>query len=438
MAARSLEHPGLLHSNIDAQRLVLGEHYRRVRLQTEALCSPLEPEDFVVQPIEEVSPPKWHLGHTTWFFETVILSRFEKSFALFREGYGYIFNSYYESFGTRINRTHRGTLSRPTVREVISYRKAVDDRILHLLEFLPERDWSDFSNLLVLGLNHEQQHQELLVTDIKCIFAGNPLHPSYMQPYSTVHDGASVRKAAYVHFEGGLVQIGHDGNGFAWDNERPLHRVFLEPYSLQDHFATNGEFIEFIEDGGYTDFRLWLSDGWERVKQERWAAPLYWEKRDGVWMTAMLSGMREVDPTEPVCHVSFYEADAFAKWSGKRLPTEAEWENAAKVVNASAAAGNFFESRILQPLAVSKENTAGALHQMLGDVWVWTASAYLSYPGFSPEAGALAEYNSKFMSNQMVLRGGSCATPRDHFRITYRNFFQPDKRWQFTGIRLAK
>lgn len=427
-----------LHSNIDSERLVLKKDHERIRAQTELICGPLELEDFVVQPIEDVSPPKWHLGHTTWFFETVILARFEKSFAPCREAYGYIFNSYYESFGTRVSRMHRGTLSRPTVREVMSYRKAVDARIAQLFETVSERDWQDFSNLVRLGLNHEQQHQELLVTDIKCIFASNPLHPSYMQAVVPVKTAPVLQDNEYVHFDGGLIQLGHEGTEFAWDNERPRHRTLLAPYALQNHLVTNGEFIEFMDDGGYTDFRHWLSDGWETVKRLQWNAPLYWEKRDGIWLNATLSGIREVNRSEPVCHVSFYEADAFARWSRKRLPTEAEWENAARITGASTNQGNFFDPRILQPIPAAEANATGGLRQMLGDVWLWTASAYLSYPGFNPEKGALAEYNAKFMSNQMVLRGGSCATPRDHFRITYRNFFPCEKRWQFTGIRLAQ
>jgi ergothioneine biosynthesis protein EgtB len=331
----------------------------------------------------------------------------------------------------------RGTLSRPTVREVLSYRDAIDERVTRLLDHIPEGVWPDFSRLIALGINHEQQHQELLVSDIKYIIACNPLHPAYMQPPARPAHGSLPPGNGYVQFEGGLVNVGYAGEGFSWDNERPAHRVFLERYSLQSRLVTNGDFIQFIEDGGYADFRHWLSDGWDAVMRERWAAPLYWENRDGVWLNATFSGLREVERDEPVCHVSYYEADAFAKWAGKRLPTEFEWENGARTSRADAASGNFLNRGLLRPAAAAEGSQAGGLRQMVGDVWVWTASAYLSYPGFTPEAGAMAEYNSKFMNNQMVLRGGSCATPRDHYRITYRNFFQCDKRWQFTGIRLA-
>lgn len=417
-------------------RTDLAAYYDRVRRQTEDLCAPLETEDYVVQPTEDVSPPKWHLGHTTWFFETVLLARYEKGFAPFHERYGFVFNSYYESFGVRVNRMKRGTLSRPTVAEVFRYRKEIDARMNALLTRVPENQWSDFSYLVTLGLNHEQQHQELLVTDIKYILAGNPLHPVYRAtpPPSLLErtDGA------FVAFPGGVVDTGYDGSCFAWDNERPAHKVYLQDFSLQDHLVTNREYCEFIEAGGYTDFRHWLSDGWETVKREGWTSPLYWEKRDGVWMNTTLSGVREVHPDEPVCHVSYYEADAFAKWAGKRLPTEAEWEHAARSIGADAANGNFLESGILHTTPPSGDNTRHGIRQMLGDVWVWTASAYLNYPGFRQEPGPLGEYNAKFMSAQMVLRGGSCATPRDHMRLTYRNFFQADKRWQFSGIRLAE
>lgn len=421
------------------ERLTLKQFYGKVRKTSAALCHPLQTEDYVVQPIDDVSPPKWHLGHTTWFFETVILQEFAPNYRPFHELYNYVFNSYYESFGKRIERPRRGTHSRPTVKEIFSYRAAIDERMIELFEKLPESRWEEFAKLVVLGLNHEQQHQELMVTDIKYIFAWSPLLPIYQKaPTQDVrlHVAAASR---YLPFEGGIVELGYNQEGFCWDNEKPVHQVLLAPFKLQNRPVTNGEYLEFINGGGYRDFRHWLSDGWTIINEQGWQHPLYWRQLDGKWHIMTMAGLRELAPDEPACHVSFYEADAYARWAKKRLPTEAEWEHAARSSGVDAAGGNFLDDQRFHPRPTSNANgqAENSPLQMMGDVWEWTASAYQPYPGFQQEAGALGEYNAKFMSNQMVLRGGSCATPRDHIRITYRNFFQSDKRWQFTGIRLA-
>ena len=413
------------------------DFYLSVRKMSEEICRPLQTEDYVVQPIDDVSPPKWHLGHTSWFFETVILQNFQPRYKPYHSQYGFVFNSYYETFGARVPRPKRGALSRPTVKDIYAYRAAVDEQMSGLFESIGEKDWPQFSRLVILGLNHEQQHQELLVTDIKYILANNPLRPVYRK-LNTAPNPPTPLQTEYQHVAGGIVEIGYNGEEFAWDNEKPAHRVLLSDFKLRNRLVTNGEFLEFINDGGYADFRHWLSDGWFIVQAQGWQSPLYWEKIDGQWFIMTLSGLRELNLNEPLCHVSYYEADAFAKWAQKRLPTEAEWEHAARVSGVRAADGNFLDDQNFHPIAGAKgRKSQGELLQMLGEVWEWTASAYLAYPGYRQENGALGEYNGKFMSNQMVLRGGSCATPRNHIRITYRNFFQCDKRWQFTGIRLA-
>ncbi len=415
----------------------LRQSYEDVRRTTERLCRPLEIEDFVVQSMPDVSPPKWHLGHTTWFFEQVVLERFLPDYQPCSRPYHFIFNSYYEAFGDRIARGRRGTLSRPTVAEVDAYRAAVDERVASLLERVEDRGFAEVSALVELGLHHEQQHQELLLTDIKHIFASNPLAPVYRRS-----DARRTRRALpparLVPMAGGLFELGAPPVGFAWDNERPRHRVLVEDFALMNRLVTCGEYLEFIEAGGYSEPLLWLSDGWDVVQREGWQAPLYWVPSDDGWRIQTLAGERDLDRDEPVTHVSFYEAMAYARWAGLRLPTEAEWEYAAGTGKAPPAAGNFVEDEHYHPLACGAvAQDPSGLWQMFGDVWEWTASAYLPYPGYRQEPGALGEYNGKFMSNQMVLRGGSCATPRGHFRPTYRNFFPCDKRWQFTGIRVA-
>jgi len=412
------------------------EQYLTTRAATQELCAPLQVEDYVIQPMADVSPPKWHLGHTTWFFERFLLQGFQSNYRPYHEKYEYLFNSYYESVGDRWLRPDRGLLSRPTVKEVYEFRSVINGRMKEFLESVPDSKRSQFDFLTTLGIHHEQQHQELLVTDLKNILAINPLRPVYRERISN-SPRTSIPASKWIEFSGGIFELGYAGNEFSFDNERPQHRVLLEDFALQDRLVTNGEFIEFIQDGGYSDFHHWLADGWYAIQTLGWKAPMYWEQLDGEWYNMTLNGFRKVDQNEPVCHISFYEADAYAHWAGKRLPTEAEWERAAKTVEDSVVDGNFVESNAFHPVPLNPNNRA-KLQQMFGDVWEWTSSAYLPYPGFKPEAGAISEYNGKFMSNQMVLRGGSCATPRNHIRSTYRNFFQCDKRWQFTGIRLAR
>lgn len=414
------------------------KEYLVVRQASEKLAEPLEPEDCVVQSMSDVSPTKWHLGHMTWFFEQVILAGFDSDYKLFHEKYFFIYNSYYESFGKRWVRDERGTLSRPTVKETLSYRQAIDQRMSDLITRLAEDKWSQLAGLIKLGLDHERQHQELILTDIKHVLGGNPLGPVYRQTLPERQDApvASASPLEFVEFEGGLVEIGASGDSFSYDNERPRHKVYLQEFLLANRLVTCGEFLEFIADDGYQSHLLWLSDGWRIVNERNWDSPLYWRQKDGRWMIYTLSGWRELDPAEPVCHVSYYEAAAYARWRGMRLPTEFEWETAAIRSGSDISAANDLETDRLHPSAASSKS-GGELSQIFGDVWEWTASAHLAYPGYVPVPGALGEYNGKFMSDQMILRGGSCFTPGAQLRATYRNFFQCDKRWQMTGLRLA-
>jgi ergothioneine biosynthesis protein EgtB len=406
--------------------------YRAVRRDSEALCAPLAVEDYVTQASPEVSPPKWHLAHTTWFFENFLLVPYRKDYRVFHRNYGYLFNSYYETVGRFFPRAQRGLLSRPTVEEIHRYRAQVDEAMDDLLATAPEAVWDAVALRTLLGLNHEQQHQELLLTDIKYNFAFNPLRPIYRPASEPVRRPAPA--PAWLDYPGGLREIGHAGAGFAYDNETPRHRIYLQPYRLASRLITNGEFLAFIAAEGYRRPEFWLADGWATVQQRRWQAPLYWENIEGEWWLTSLSGFRKLDENEPVCHVSFYEADAYARWRGKRLPTEAEWECAAA---GAPIRGNFRESGLYHP-ATAFAQQPGDPAQLFGDAWEWTRSGYHPYPGFAPLADALCEYNGKFMCNQWVLRGGSCATPESHVRATYRNFFYPADRWQFTGIRLAE
>jgi ergothioneine biosynthesis protein EgtB len=400
-----------------------------VRQQTESLASTLSAEDQMVQSCPEASPAKWHQAHTTWFFEIFILSQHLPGYQIFHPQFRDLFNSYYNAVGPQPEKESRNTFSRPSLEDVQKYRRYVDEQMLKLLSGDPSEA---VLKLLELGCNHEQQHQELLVTDIKHAFWRNPLHPAYMQA-SPAQTSVSVAAQKAHCYPGGLYEIGAEGAGFHFDNEAPRHKVFLQPFRFASRVATCGEYLSFIKDGGYDRPELWLSDGWKAVQAHQWKAPLYWEKLDGEWFQFTCSGMRKVDESEPVCHVSFFEADAFARWAGARLPTEFEWEVAA---SQAPVDGNLLEESKFHPqparAAVGEQPV-----QIYGDVWEWTASAYLPYPGFKPASGALGEYNGKFMSSQMVLRGGSCATPRSHIRASYRNFFPAETRWQFSGIRLA-
>jgi len=408
----------------------LARQYATVRALSELLTATLSAEDQMVQSCPEASPAKWHLAHTTWFFETFILSTHFEGYRPFDQRFRDLFNSYYNAIGVQPEKALRNTFSRPGLDEVRKYRQHVDSRMEKLLASSVPTD--SVLDLVELGLNHEQQHQELLVTDIKHAFWSNPLRPAYQPDAPRQAVAASAPQKAQT-FAGGLVEAGHDGRSFHFDNESPRHRVFLQPFRIAVRPATCGEYLAFMDDRGYERPELWLSDGWKAVQTHHWTAPLYWEKSDGAWYQYTCSGMRKVEESEPVCHVSFYEAEAFARWAGARLLTEYEWEMAAAQ---SAVKGNLLESGSFHPQPAAAAD-ATPLLQLFGDVWEWTASAYLPYPGFKPATGALGEYNGKFMSGQMVLRGGSCATPQSHIRATYRNFFQPEIRWQFSGIRLA-
>lgn len=418
-------------SSLDTAEGLLAR-FDEVRGHTELLAAPLSPEDQTVQSMPDVSPTKWHRAHVTWFFETFLLAEHENGFAPFQDQYWFLFNSYYEAVGPRYSRPLRGVISRPGAHDVGLYRRNVDDRMRDLVAGLDGGTLEKVRPLLELGFHHEQQHQELLLMDIKHVLSLNPLQPVYAgTPLAPQQD---VAPAGWVDIEGGLVEIGHRGEEFSFDNELPLHQQWLAPYRLADRLVTNGEWLAFIADGGYRRAELWLSDGWGRIQAEGWEAPFYWREIDGVWCEHTLHGTRPVDPAAPVCHISHYEADAFATWSGKRLPTEAEWEHAARTVG-SAGPVNLADLETFHPRAATPGQ--GGLRQLFGDCWEWTASAYLPYPGFRPASGAIGEYNGKFMSNQMVLRGGCALTPPGHTRETYRNFFPPGARWPLTGLRLA-
>lgn len=413
----------------DDPGLVLAARYHLVRSRTESLCEPLEVEDYALQSMPSCSPAKWHLAHTTWFFETFVLAK-TPHYVPYDPRFSYLFNSYYESVGRMFPRPQRGLLSRPTVTQIFDYRRVVDDWMHELL--IGGRIDEETLELVELGLQHEQQHQELILMDVKHGFFTNPLGPVYRPVVLDDLTPERVSGRPWVEFSGGIETLGVDGPGFAFDNERPSHRVFLEPFALARAPVSNAEYLEFIEDGGYRRPELWLSNGWTRVQAEGWTAPLYWRTAEDGWEQFTLSGWRALDPREPVCHVSYFEADAYARWRGHRLPTEAEWECAARAL---PVRGNFVESGRYHPMASPSTDD---LVQVFGDVWEWTASAYAPYPGYRPPAGALGEYNGKFMCSQLVLRGGSCITPASHVRSTYRNFFYPEDRWPVSGIRLAR
>jgi ergothioneine biosynthesis protein EgtB len=407
----------------------VAQMFLRVRAATGGLAAPLSDAGATVQSMPDASPAKWHLAHTTWFFEAMVLTPESAAYRCFDERFNFLFNSYYESVGARQPRPLRGLLTRPTLAEVLAYREHVDAAMRDLLRRGPS---PRTLGVIELGCHHEQQHQELLLTDILHLFAQNPLRPAYREsvplPVETFD-----RVQTYKTLPGGVFDIGHEGRGFAFDSEGPRHAVRLEPFRLSDRLVTNREWMEFMSDKGYQNPLLWLSDGWAKVREEGWSAPLYWEARDGEYWSMTLRGVQPVDLDAPVTHVSYFEADAFASWMGRRLPTESEWEVAAQSLPVD---GNFAGSGRLRPKPAAMPD--GSLRQMFGDVWEWTRSAFMPYPRFRPMEGALGEYNGKFMSGQFVLRGGSCVTPEDHVRATYRNFFAPHTRWQFSGLRLAE
>ncbi|MBB6238370.1 ergothioneine biosynthesis protein EgtB [Pedobacter sp. AK013] len=383
--------------------MTLVEEYLQIRKYSEQICEPLQTEDYVVQPIVDVSPPKWHLGHTTWFFETFILKPFSVNYQVYNEEYNFVFNSYYETVGNRVIRTDRGNLSRPGVNEIYQYRAYVDEA---MVKFLSASVTNEATELLILGFNHEQQHQELLLTDIKYILGNNPLFPVYSKARKEVL-AINKQETDFINISEGVYEIGYDGEGFSFDNELNRHKVYLHDFSISKTLVSNAAFIEFINAGGYKNFNYWHAEGWDWVKNNNIVSPMYWYLIDGKWFNYTLAGLLPIDLTAPASHISYYEAYAFASWKGMRLPTEFEWEIAAE-------------------------------HFNWGERWEWTESAYLPFPGFSKAPGAIGEYNGKFMVNQKVLRGASIATPENHSRITYRNFFHPHLRWQYTGIRLAK
>lgn len=433
--------PDSASDGMQAEWDVLAERLFASRKRSETLVQPLSPEDQVVQAMDDASPAKWHLAHTTWFYESFVLRQHLPGYKPFSEDFEYCFNSYYESKGDRHPRASRGLLTRPSATEVSNYRAHVDGALLTLFDrAVPGTEAaSSIARLLEVGINHEQQHQELLLTDVLALFARQPLHPAYS---TSVAEWSETRPQSqdrphWLSLPGGVCEIGHAGSGFCYDNEGPRHHVLLHPFRLADRLVTNKEWLAFMDDGGYTNPLLWLADGWTTVQTEGWTSPEYWQRKDGAWHQMSLKGLRPLNPAAPVCHVSYYEADAFARWAGKRLPTEFEWEFASKTAEQG---GNLLDSGHLRPMPPQGPPAGGneaKPQQMFGDVWEWTQSAYQPYPGYKPAEGAIGEYNGKFMCSQQVLRGASCVTAEGHSRSTYRNFFYPRQRWQFMGLRLA-
>ena len=435
----------------------ISRQFTQTRKLTEQLARPLSEADAQLQSMPDASPAKWHLAHTTWFFETFILVKYQHNYVRVCEAYNYLFNSYYNGIGEQYARSHRGLISRPSLDDVVDYRRQVDKNIYHLLNTVPH-NLDDIIALVTLGIHHEQQHQELLITDIKHAFAQNPLFPCYRPVITQNISSSSIQVNAHrvapplpvpnqpetvekTDFEEAVHQVGSSGDTFAFDNECPQHSVVIHPFSLANHLVSNGDFIQFINSGAYQDPQYWLADGWAWVQENNVSAPLYWQKKakqhsDSEWWHYTLAGLEKVALSSPVIHVNYYEANAYANWAGGRLPTEFEWEVAARFfVSQHQRARRDFDIDILRPLPVN--SSVPHLSQMLGEVWQWTSSSYSPYPGFTPFAGDAGEYNGKFMSNQYVLRGGSCVTPPNHLRLTYRNFFYASQSWQFTGIRLA-
>jgi ergothioneine biosynthesis protein EgtB len=418
----------------------LATRYAAVRQFSRELCKTLEPEDCCIQSMPDVSPTRWHLAHTTWFFETFILAH-QPGYQPCQAEYSFLFNSYYNAIGQQFPRARRGLLSRPTVSQVFEYRREIDEQMMQLLTEANLESQPSLRQRVELGLHHEQQHQELMLTDIKHVLSCNPLYPTYR---TGIFQPVNAPTQSWIDFEEGLYKIGYEGTNFAYDNEQPRHRTFLEAFQINNRLVTCGEYLDFIADGGYQRPELWLSQGWAHSKEHGWQAPLYWHKIDDQWHEFTLAGLRPLNPQSPVCHLSYFEADAFARWTDARLPTEAEWEIAS---NSLPIDGNWADTLLASgsalhptPMPVDTPMPTETAHpsEMFGCVWQWTASPYTAYPGYRPAAGALGEYNGKFMCNQSVLRGGSCATPSGHIRRTYRNFFPPEARWQFSGLRLAK
>ena len=423
------EEPKIPAQSAGEQRLAA--KYQQVRDFSVHCCQPLTVEDFGLQAIVETSPPKWHLAHTTWFFETFVLKVFCKNYRCFDSHFEVLFNSYYNGIGLQHPRAQRGLLSRPSLDTVHHYRQTIDNEIRQLLNQVDHAHYQDICARIVLGMHHERQHQELFFTDLKYCWYQNPILPVYCE---TALSAGREQRLGWQHYSGGICDIGHKEQDFCFDNELPHHQIVLTPFALTDRLSTNGDFLQFIQEGGYQNPEWWLADGWHEVLQQQWRAPLYWQQRDGQWFEYTLHGLQPLDLNRPVVHVSAYEADAFARWCGARLPTEQELELA--LVDAAAThggcVGQFVDSGEYHP------GNCDGQSQLFGSAWQWTSSAYGPYPGFQPAAGALGEYNGKFMCNQWVLRGGSCVTSRDHIRSSYRNFFYPRDRWQFSGIRLAK
>jgi ergothioneine biosynthesis protein EgtB len=411
----------------NSDRDALIAEYELVRRYTESLCNPLEVDDYQLQSIAQTSPPKWHIAHVSWLFESFVLPQFQPDYRPYNPDFDFIFNSYYYTHGEMHPRPRRGLLSRPTVSEILDYRIHLDQQMRELMERVSDSQWPELAFYVILGLNHEEQHQELMLMDIKHNFSVNPLRPAYRK--DLISPQGETRPMRWLERSGGIHQLGHTGEKFAYDNETPRHEILLQDHRLADRFVTNGEYLEFMLDGGYDNPALWLADGWAKLRSEGWRHPLYWQDRDGSWEQFTLAGMRGLNPHEPVCHLSYYEADAYARWAGKRLPLEAEIET---LLGELPTAGNFADSELFHPAPAGDEG------QWYGDLWAWTSSPYTAYPGFRPLAGSVGEYNGKFMSNQMVLKGGCCVTPHGHTRASYRNFFYPDERWAFTGLRLAE